>query len=225
MAVGINFKLNENLYLRDPQETSLGKKIIANSILLIDELGFEDFTFKKLAEKISSTEASVYRYFENKHLLLIYLVSWYWEWVNFLMEINLMNVDDPKEQLKIAIQNIVNASRENPVIDYVNEEVLHQIVISEGVKAYHTKKVDQENKEGFFLCYKTVVKRVADIILKVKPDFPYPRALSSNLFESANHHIYFAQHLPKLTDIKGKKKLYQDLEKMMVYMTFRTLGG
>ena len=69
MTIGIQITLNERLYLRDPQATDLGKKIIKHSILLIDEIGFEAFTFKKLASRMSSTEASVYRYFENKHML------------------------------------------------------------------------------------------------------------------------------------------------------------
>ena len=51
MAVSINISLNDRLYLRDPQETSLGKKIIEHSILLIDEIGFESFNFKKLSTK------------------------------------------------------------------------------------------------------------------------------------------------------------------------------
>ena len=80
MAIGIKISLNDRLYIRDPQGTTLGQKIIKHSILLIDKIGFEAFNFKKLANYMSSTEASVYRYFENKHLLLIYLVSWYWEW-------------------------------------------------------------------------------------------------------------------------------------------------
>ena len=37
----------------------------------------EEFTFRKLAQKINTTEASVYRYFENKHRLLIYILAWY----------------------------------------------------------------------------------------------------------------------------------------------------
>ena len=87
MGVNIRITLNENLYIRDPQESELGKKIIQFSIVLIEDIGFEAFTFKKLAQKINSTEASVYRYFENKHILLIYLVSWYWEWLSYLIEI------------------------------------------------------------------------------------------------------------------------------------------
>ena len=48
MGFSIKISLNENLYLRDPQETDLGKRIIQHSILLIDEVGFESFNFKKL---------------------------------------------------------------------------------------------------------------------------------------------------------------------------------
>jgi hypothetical protein len=99
MAITIQMKLNEKLYIRDPQDTKLGRKIIQYSILLIDEIGFEDFTFKKLAHKISSTEASVYRYFENKHLLLVYLLCWYWEWMKFRIEFNTMNLEDPKKKI------------------------------------------------------------------------------------------------------------------------------
>jgi len=36
--------------IRNPQATNLGQRIIEGSINLIDELGFENFTFKKLAQ-------------------------------------------------------------------------------------------------------------------------------------------------------------------------------
>ena len=71
MAISIQIKLNEKLYIRDPQDTKLGRKIIQHSILLIDEIGFEGFTFKKLAMRIGSTEASVYRYFEKKIAIVL----------------------------------------------------------------------------------------------------------------------------------------------------------
>ena len=60
-------RVPETIYLKDPESSELGQKIIKNSIELIDDIGFEAFTFKKLAESIGTTEAGVYRYFENKH--------------------------------------------------------------------------------------------------------------------------------------------------------------
>ena len=224
MSIGIKIKLNEKLFLRDPQETKLGQKIIKHGLLLFDKIGFESFTFKKLAKEIDSTEASVYRYFENKHYLLIYLVSWYWEWVSFLIDINTMNIDNPERKLNIIIHTLVSASRENPSIEYVNESVLHRLVIAEGTKAYHTKEVDADNSEGFFLNYKNLVGKIAKIISEYDTKFPYPRALGSNLFEMANNHIYFAQHLPKLTDVKVKKDNFDEVEEMLKYFAFNLLN-
>ena len=224
MAIGIKISLNEGLYLRDPQETTLGRKIIRHSILLIDEIGFEAFNFKKLAQRMQSTEASVYRYFVNKHLLLLYLVSWYWEWVSFLIDMNTKNVDQASRQLEIIIHTLVSASKENPSIDYVNEKILQHLVVSEGSKAYHIKEVDEENKEGFFLNYKRLSEKVADVISAINPDFPYPHALASNLFEMANNHIYFAEHLPRLTDVHVQEDNYDEVEKMLRYFAFNLLG-
>jgi len=202
MAISIQIKLNEKLYIRDPQDTKLGRKIIQHSILLIDEIGFEGFTFKKLAIRIRSTEASVYRYFENKHLLLLYLLCWYWEWMRFRIDYNTMNISDPKQKLKIAISAIVDTSRRNTSIEFVDEDVLHRIVVAEASKAYHTKEVDKENEHGFFLTYKALNKKIADIIEELKPSYKYPRALASTLLEMANNHIYYGLHLPSLTDIE-----------------------
>jgi len=223
MAIEIRISLNEGLYLRDPQKTSLGQQIIKHSILLIDEIGMEAFNFKRLAKRMSSTEASVYRYFENKHMLLLYLVSWYWEWVGFLMDINTMNVDDPERKLKIILHTLVASHKENPSIEYVNESVLHRIIVAEGSKAYHIKEIDKENKEGFFLNYKKLVTKISSIITAINPKFPYPNALATNLFEMTNNHIYFAQHLPKLTDVKIKDDSFKEIEKMLEYIVFKLI--
>ena len=223
MAIGIKVSLNDKLYIRDPQETTLGQKIIKQSILLIEEIGFESFTFRKLALKMESTEASVYRYFENKHMLLLYLVSWYWEWVGFLIDMNTRNISNPKEKLKVIIHTLIFAAKENPSIEYVNESVLHRIIISEGSKAYHIKTVDEENKEGFFKNYKDLTAKVALVISAINKDFPYPRTLASNLFEMANNHIYFAQHLPRLTDVKVEHEDFSEVEKMLEHFAFKIL--
>ena len=122
MAFAIQFKLNDQLFLRDPQDTKLGRRIIQYSIVLIDEIGFEDFTFKKLAVKIQSTEASVYRYFENKHKLLVYLLSWYWEWMKFRIDYNTINIEEPEKRLKIVISAIVDTAKRNASIDFVDED-------------------------------------------------------------------------------------------------------
>jgi AcrR family transcriptional regulator len=224
MSVEIKISLNEGLYLRDPQDSELGRNIIKHSIELIEVHGIESFTSKKLAKEINSTEASIYRYFVNKHLLLLYLVNWYWEWVNYLITVNTMNISKPKTKLKIIIHSIVAASQENPIVGYVNENKLQKIVISEGMKVYHTKEVDDENSRGFFKSYKDLALTVSKVISKVNPQFKYPYTLATNLFEMSNNHIFFAQHLPKLTDVSVDENANEEVEQMLNYFLDRLLS-
>lgn len=218
MAVGVQIQLNDKLFIRDPQETKLGKNIIKYSILLIDEIGFEQFTFKKLAERISSTEASIYRYFENKHNLLVYLLCWYWEWTAYMIEFATHNVSDPKLKLRHAIRAIIHSAQRNVNIPFVDEDVLHKIVIAEGTKSYHTKTVDQENKAGFFATYKALAAKVGAIAKEINPAFSYPLALASTLLGMAYDHVYFADHLPRLTNISKDGNIPQQVEDMLYDM-------
>ncbi len=224
--ISINLKINENLYVRDPQATKLGQRIVHNSILLIDEMGFEQFTFKKLAKHIGSTEASVYRYFENKHRLFVYLLNWYWEWMKFRIDYNTMNIENPVRKLKIALTVIVDTAKRNASIDFVDEDVLHRIIVTEGTKGYHSVYVDEENKEGFFLSYKSLSGKISKILLDINPDFPYPKSLASTLIETANNTIYFAQHLPRLTDLDYQKDNFTETTiQMLEYLAFGALNN
>ena len=49
-------------------------------------------------------------------------------------------------------------------------------------------------------------------------------AIARNLFEMANNQIFFAEHLPGLTDLKDNKNIYNDLEKALLYITFKALS-
>jgi hypothetical protein len=50
MEFQIKFDINEKIFLRNPESSELGKLMVKKSIDLIYELGFEQFTFKKLAK-------------------------------------------------------------------------------------------------------------------------------------------------------------------------------
>ena len=224
MIVGIKFKINGSLYLRDPQDTELGKRILKHSIILLNEIGLEAFNFKKLANEIGSAEKSIYRYFDNKHHLLLFLTTWYWEWVNYLILTNVKNVVDPEQRLRIAIKNIVYAKAENAANEYINESILHNVVINEGNKAYHTVEVDSENSDGVFLAYKQLVKTIADLIKDFNPQFPYCTSLASNLFEMANNQMFFWEHLPRMTSLKKKRNIEEELITMLEFFVFKLLA-
>ncbi|MGB0887289.1 MAG: TetR/AcrR family transcriptional regulator [Vicingaceae bacterium] len=201
----ISIQVNDKIYLKDPESSELGKRILNSGIDMIDELGFEGFTFRKLATEIKSTEASIYRYFESKHKLLLYLTSWYWSWTEYKLVFGLANIESPKNRLTKAILLLTEEVKEDSDFSHINEIKLSHIVISESSKVYLNKVVDEENKEGVFSGYKLIVQRVTDIILEINPTYKYPHMLVSTIIEGSHHQRFFTEHLPKLTDIiKGE---------------------
>jgi AcrR family transcriptional regulator len=197
----IAIKINPKVFKKDPLSSDLGTRILRQGVELMEELGFEGFTFKKLATKINSTEASIYRYFENKHNLLAYLTMWYWSWMEYRLIMRTLNIEDPTVRLKKSIKCVTEEIIEDQEVQEIDEAKLHQIVIIESSKVYLCKQVEQDNESGFFLVYKNLVQRIADIILEINPEFKYPHMLVSTIIEGAHHQRFFADHLPRLTDI------------------------
>lgn len=201
----VHIKVDEIFYSKNPDRSDLGRKIVSTSISMISELGLESFTFKKLGVRIGSPESSIYRYFDNKHALLVYLVAWYWNWVDYRIAFSTANIKSPKEKLNNAIDILVQPVTIDRSISHINEVLLKEIIITESVKAYHTKNVDKENKNGNFKDYKKVVHRVSELVLEVSPTFEYPHMLISTIIEGMHQQRYFAEHLPSLTDIKSNE--------------------
>jgi AcrR family transcriptional regulator len=218
----MGIKVNECIYLKDPESSDLGRKITTGSIDLIDDIGFESYTFRKLANVIQSTEASVYRYFENKHKLLLYLISWYWSWMEYRLVFRLANIPSPEERLIRAVNVLTEPIIEDGGFSHVNEIKLNRIVIEDSSKVYLTRSVDEENKEGVYLGYKNLVGRVSEIILEIDPSFKYPNMLVSTVIEGAHHQRYFAEHLPRLTDVVEGEDSITEFYRQMVLSTINT---
>lgn len=215
----IQITLSERIFLKDPLETDLGKRILHHSVLLIDEIGFEAFTFKKLSAEIGSTEASVYRYFVNKHQLLSYLIGWYWSWMLYQLQFQTNNIACPRERFNIALRLLADPVVQDDTVAHINEESLHRIVVQESSKAYLRKEVDADNKEGYYAGYKRMVAAVASILKEINPDYEYAETLVSTVVEGAHHQQFFANHLPSLTNITEKGKSIFDFFSDMVNKT------
>lgn len=190
----IKINVNDQVFNKDPESSELGKKIIENSIILIDELGFDSFTFKKLGDHIGSNESSIYRYFDNKHKLLIYLTSWYWAWIEYLLVFTTNGIANPLEKLKKGLEVVAQENVLDFGFSHINEVLLHKIIISESSKSYLTKEVDAENKDGYFMIYKRLVKRISEMILEVDPSYEFPQSLASTAVESVLHQQFLKQH-------------------------------
>lgn len=222
MKLQLQIKMNEALFIRNPELSELGKNIIQHSVLLIEKSGFEAFTFKKLAEEIGTTEASIYRYFENKHKLLVYLTAWYWGWLEFQINYHTNNIKDPVVKLKRVINLLATTVDDDELTGYVNEGLLHQIIISEGSKAYLTKQVGEDNKLQFFRPYKDLCALISIIILECSPKYKYPKSLASTIIEMAHFQNFFMYNLPSLTDF-GKKKEEADIISFLNDLVFSSL--
>jgi len=205
MQLEVQIKMNPSLYLRDPEQSELGKNIIKFSIELIHKIGFEAFTFKKLAEVIGTTEAGIYRYFENKHKLLVYIICWYWGWLQFQINYQTNNIKDPLVKLKKVIKLLSTNVEDDITTGHVDESMLHQILIAEGSKAYLTNHVEKDNKQEFFKPYKDLCNTVGDIILECNSKYKYPHSLSSTIIEVAHLQNFFMNNLPSLTDFSKSK--------------------
>jgi AcrR family transcriptional regulator len=196
----IKIRVNENIYVKDPETSTLGKNILKQSILLIDEIGFDNFTFKKLGERIGSNESSIYRYFDSKHKLLVYLSSWYWSWMEYKLVFAVTNITDATEKLAKAIAIVSEKIEDDDATEHINESVLNKIIISEFTKTLYTKEVDEENKIGFFQIYKRVINRIVAIVLEVNPTYPFAKSLISTVIEGALHQHFIKDHLKSITD-------------------------
>jgi len=211
-------KVNEKTYLKNPETSELGKRIIEHSITLIDEIGFDAFTFRKLGVIISSNESSIYRYFENKHKLLLYLTSWYWAWMEYQIVIQTFSISIATDKLEKII-SIITAKIENDSnFSHINEKLLNKIVINEYSKSFLTKEVDVENKEGYFSIYKRLITRIKDNIVEVSKEYPFPASLASTLVEGSLHQHFLADHFPTITDC-GKQHSPKEFYTNLIFNT------
>lgn len=224
MIRSVNIAINNRTYLKDPVSSELGKKIIKQSIDMIHELGFEEFTFRKLGLRIASPEASVYRYFESKHKLLLYLASCYWTWMDYRIAFATANIESPEDRIMRSLDVLTQKVTNDDVFTHIDVVKLQMIVTSESSKAYLTKQVDSENREGLFSDYKELVARVSKFISDANPNYPFPQMLISTIIESIHHQRFFAAHLPRLTNVIDGEDAVRSFVKELVLKTVLKKG-
>jgi AcrR family transcriptional regulator len=127
----INVNVSQNLYLKDPLSSELGIHILDEGLVLMNSLGYENFTIKKLAKAIKTTESSVYRYFENKRKLTLYYLSWYCAMIEFLIVTHISENDSLDEIINQIIVILINQhelKHSHPDLSYTD---LQQLISAE----------------------------------------------------------------------------------------------
>lgn len=222
MQFKIKIHTSDRLALRDPEDTALGRRIVRQGLLLIHQLGLEAFTFKKLAAELGTTEASLYRYFENKHRLLLYLLTWYWNYLEYLVVFNLNNLDSSEEKIHRIINLLVRELPDGFDDSGIDKKALHQIVVAESSKAYLTREVNEINQSQLFKPFKDLCGRIAEVFKEYNPEYPFPRSLSSTLLEMAHFQYHFMLNLPSLTDF-GQDKREENVVAYLENLVFSAL--
>ena len=204
----VRIVVDNRLYLRDPQETELGRRLLSDAVEMLNELGLEAFTFSKLARACKSTEASVYRYFHNKHELLGYLVAWYWAWLDYKVSFKTNNITQHTKRLELMLEVLAGNTDAGAMTPWMNEKLLQRLVVEEWGKLQlageHTAARAYTHQEVF-------TKRIADFIHAANPHYPYPRALAGLLIQQAHQQRWYAEHFPQFTEVRlndtGNKSL------------------
>ncbi|WP_276373901.1 TetR/AcrR family transcriptional regulator [Chryseolinea sp. H1M3-3] len=220
MSWQIQIQLNEKLFVRDPASSDVGRSIVKQGAAMIEKMGLEEFTFKKLATKLKTNESSIYRYFENKHRMLVYLVDWYWRWIEYLVVVHINNIKDPNKKIDVIL-NILMLKVDADLVGGpdMDKQILHQLVIKEASKSYLTSHVAEDNKLQLFKPYKDLCARIAGIFLEINPKYKYGRSLTSTVLEMAHYQYFFMHNLPRLTDFgqaKDEKEIINFLRHLIL---------
>lgn len=218
----ITIEVSPKVYLKEPYSSDLGKSIVRDGVLLINEIGLEAFTFKKLAHRMCTTESSIYRYFENKHKFLLYLIDWYWGWLEYEIVMATTNLGKPEEELSRMLHIMCDPIADDLHHQHLDLHLLHKIVIEESPKAFFTKEVEIDNQNGLFKGYKRVVSRLADAITATHENYPYSLSLATTAIETINQQQFLGEHFPRMSSLGSSN---EKLTKYIKGLVLRTINN
>ena len=196
----LSIRVNECFFLKDPSSSHLGRKILTHGVEMIDEMGLERFTFKKLANILQTTESSVYRYFENKHMLLMYVTSWYWSWLETYMVFRTANLSSPTDKLRIMISILCEEEWNDKSMNYMNLYSLRKVIIAESPKAFLAKSSDGISIDEAYSAMYQLCLRFEELFTTIKPAVPSARLLSSTLIEGILNQQFYKTFYPRFFD-------------------------
>ena len=215
----IHLRPDPALSLKDPETSELGRSILADGLVLMNELGLEAFTFKKLAAHIGSTEVSLYKYFPNKHRLLQYYFQLYWLWLRRVCGRHAEKARDPREALDHVVEAICGVWPKGLPPMQIDPGALRLLLINEGMKSYLHKNVDDDNARRLFMPYKELSAFVAELMVACRKDVPMPRSFATTVIETAHSLPFAMEHLPSLTELSSRK----DLKQLAAHLLHRTV--
>jgi len=217
-----SLQVSEIFYLRNPHTTALGKKMIAQAIEMIDDVGYSQFTFKKLALSINSVEASIYRYFENKEHMLFYLVATYWTATNFRVKFYTQMLKSHEERLFTTIDVLTGIQEASvPGLVFDRYEALQRIAR----KNYFYALTILKNKENgevlekeLFRLSKEIQDHLEASIKKLAPSFTHSALMADTIM---NKGLYSREELRSAglpMNVEGYKQMADFLKEVLSHL-------
>jgi AcrR family transcriptional regulator len=195
----LNLDLPSCLYLKNPESSDLGKRILIEAASFIGSNGIDEFNFLKLAKKVGCTEATVYRYFHNKQQLVQYLLNIYWGSICVEIEYSTRQIKSARKKLKTAIEILSSPHPENFTDNKLAAAVV-SVVMSEGVRIHLRPQLDDEIKAGNFKYYSTLLDQFESLISESMPNYPFSRSLASTLIDTAMLQMLYISRYNNFTD-------------------------
>lgn len=202
------------LALRDTT-SPMGMRILTEGLVLMNEIGLEAFTFKKLAERMGSTEATMYHYFANKQRLLQYYFQVYWLWLATYCQQEGRGLKDPVDRLHGDIRAICGLWPADARAAQFDPAELRELVINEGSKSFLHKNVDSDNERKVFKPYKDLCAHIAAEVKACSPRTKHARSFATTLVEMAHSLEFAMEHLPALTELSERR----DSRQLAMFLT------
>jgi AcrR family transcriptional regulator len=218
----VSLVFDKGLYTKDPMSSAIGQEIIRQSVEMISETGLDQFTFKKLAQQLHSTESTVYRYFQNKHQLATYLASYHWSQMEWRIAFATANIDNDQIRFENALKELCKWVKDDLESTYINEAKLQRMVLVSGFNTFLPLELGKTEKMAYTSSYNHLCGRIAQILIKSHRQCKYPEALATTIVESVHHQMYLQLHTPHLTDIKSKdQQLYTFIHQLFTPHTIK----
>jgi AcrR family transcriptional regulator len=216
----IRIGVHEKIFIKDPESTELGKRIVQKGVELIEAVGLEQFNFKKLATALGVSESSIYRYFENKYMFLLYISAWYWTWMETFLVFATSHLHASEEKIFKVVQILCQEDWSTVHSPQFSVGRMRRILVAESSKAFLRKEIDAMNAEGIFSGFKQLTGRISELFIQVKPKYPYPDMLASMLIEAIFHQQFLLAHFPSLDNTRGES---DKLVRFFTHMVTSTL--
>lgn len=194
-------KVNSGIYLKDPDTSAIGRAMVREGLVMMESIGLDQFTFKKLSEQIGSPESSLYRYFENKVNLLFYLLSAYWSWQEYRVVMSVLNMAPGKKKVHKAIEVILSTPDEQAQLDELPLAVLYRLAERESIRVFVQNNAAHAFPPEFFHSFDRLHGRFVTMLKEINPDYSCSEALISVLLDAIHLQKYFRRAGTTRTDL------------------------